>query len=598
MLMWYEQWKPHCLTFMRPITINPHLAAMLRLMQCVKLACLGLLFCTLVGGCANTKNASTQLDAEIDKLTAQDKTSVPQEVQNAVLDNRLDARTGPRRFDVAVNNMAARTFFNALAADAGVNIVTDPDVAGTVSLQLRQVTLDEVLDVSRDMFGYEYQKQGGIYTVYARQMRTQVFQINNIDVARRGQTDTQVNIGSTASSASNNASSNSSANSSGGESAGKESASSENNSGARVQTKHESHFWADLQNSLDAIVGSEEGRSVIVNPAAGLVVVKALPKDVNAVRNFLEKSELSIKRQVILETKILEVRLNNGFEAGVNWNAISGQLVYGYNVQPGFGINGDGATVDRWRNWGDVNRSYTDAQGVDTTIGSTYAEKTGGVFASMLQVNDISKLLSLLKTQGDVQVLSSPRVSTVNNQKAVIRVGSDEYFVTGITNNTTSSAAATTNSPNIELASFFSGISLDVTPQIADNGDVILHVHPMVSDVQDQQKNLTVGDQKFSLPLALREVRESDSIVRARSGQVVVLGGLMQETSKKLNGKRPLLGDIPLVNTLFKTKSSSGNKTELVILMRPVVVSENTWQDQLKDESERFKALTEELRKR
>jgi MSHA biogenesis protein MshL len=216
----------------------------------------------------------------------------------------------------------------------------------------------------------------------------------------------------------------------------------------------------------------------------------------------------------------------------------------------------------------------------------------------MLQVNDISKLLSLLKTQGDVQVLSSPRVSTVNNQKAVIRVGSDEYFVTGITNNTTSSAAATTSSPNIELASFFSGISLDVTPQIAENGDVILHVHPMVSDVQDQQKNLTVGDQKFSLPLALREVRESDSVVRAKSGQVVVLGGLMQETSKKLNGKRPLLGDIPLVNALFKTKSTQGNKTELVILMRPVVVTENTWQDQLKEESERFKVLTDELHKR
>ncbi len=554
---------------------------------------LSLCLCLALASCANTKNATSQLDAEIEKLTEHERAAVPQEVQNAVVDNRLDTRTGPRRFDVAVNNMAARTFFNALAADAGVNIVTDPDVSGSVSLQLRQVTLDEVLDVTRDMFGYEYHKQGGIYTVYARQMRTQVFQINNIDVNRRGQTDTQVNIGSTASSPSSNGSSPSNA-----ESASKDDSSSENNSGARVQTKHESHFWADLQESLEAIVGSEEGRSVIVNPAAGLVVVKALPKDVNAVRSFLEKSELSIKRQVILETKILEVRLNNGFEAGVNWGAISGQLVYGYNIQPGFGVSGDGATVDRWRNWGDVNRSYTDAQGVDTTIGSTYAEKTGGVFASMLQVNDISKLLSLLKTQGDVQVLSSPRVSTVNNQKAVIRVGSDEYFVTGITNNTTSSAAATTNSPNIELASFFSGISLDVTPQIAENGDVILHVHPMVSDVQDQQKNLTVGDQKFSLPLALREVRESDSVVRAKSGEVVVLGGLMQETSKKLNGKRPLLGDIPLLNTLFKTKSSAGNKTELVILMRPIVVAENTWQDQLKEESERFKQLTDEMRKR
>lgn len=596
--MWSEKWKQLFFSQSLQAIVKTDAQAMGTLNQYLKVGGLSLVLSVTLGGCANTKNANTQLDAEIEKLTAQEKAPVPQEVQNAVLDNRLDARSGPRRFDVAVNNMAARTFFNALAADAGVNIVTDPDVSGTVSLQLRQVTLDEVLDVSRDMFGYEYHKQGGIYTVYARQMRTQVFQINNIDVNRRGQTDTQVNIGSTASSSSNNSSSSASSNASDGESAGKESTTSENNSGARVQTKHESHFWVDLQNSLEAIVGSEDGRSVIVNPAAGLVVVKALPKDVNAVRNFLEKSELSIKRQVILETKILEVRLNNGFEAGVNWNAISGQLVYGYNVQPGFGISGDGATVDRWRNWGDVNRSYTDSQGVDTTIGSTYAEKTGGVFASMLQVNDISKLLSLLKTQGDVQVLSSPRVSTVNNQKAVIRVGSDEYFVTGITNNTTSSAAATTNSPNIELASFFSGISLDVTPQIADNGDVILHVHPMVSDVQDQQKNLTVGDQKFSLPLALREVRESDSIVRARSGQVVVLGGLMQETSKKLNGKRPLLGDIPILNTLFKTKSSAGNKTELVILMRPVVVSENTWQDQLKEESERFKALTEELRKR
>lgn len=554
---------------------------------------LGLSLVVALAGCANNKGATTQLEAEIAKMTAQEQAPIPQEVQNAIVGNQLEATNKPRRFDVAVNNMAARTFFNALAADAGVNIVTDPDVSGTISLQLRQITLDEVMTVARDMFGYEYHKQGNIYSVYARQMRTQVFQINNIDVSRRGQTDTQVNIGST-----KNSSSNSTSAASTGETAQKDNSSSENNSGSRVQTIHESHFWVDLQNSLEAIVGHEEGRSVIVNPAAGLVVVKALPKDVNAVRNFLEQSDLSIKRQVILETKILEVRLNNGFEAGVNWNAISGQLIYGYNIQPGFGINGDGANVDRWRTWGEVNRSYTDSQGVDTTIGSTYAEKTGGVFASMLQVNDISKLLSLLKTQGDVQVLSSPRVSTVNNQKAVIRVGSDEYFVTGITNNTTSSAAATTSSPNIELASFFSGISLDVTPQIAENGDVILHVHPMVSDVQDQQKNLTVGDQKFSLPLALREVRESDSVVRAKSGQVVVLGGLMQETSKKLNGKRPLLGDIPLVNALFKTKSSQGNKTELVILMRPVVVTENTWQDQLKEESDRFKVLTDELHKR
>src|SRR5690606_14963432 len=174
---------------------------------------------------------------------------------------------------------------------------------------------------------------------------------------------------------------------------------------------------------------------------------------------------------------------------------------------------------------------YTDANGVIQNLSIPGREATGSVFASLLRVNDVTKLLSLLQTQGQVQVLSSPRVSTVNNQKAVIRVGADEYFVTGISNNTTSSATSVTSTPNIELSPFFSGISLDVTPQISEAGDVILHIHPVVSEVRDQLKVFTVGDENFSLPLALRGIRESDAIVRAASGQVVVLGGLMQERS-------------------------------------------------------------------
>jgi len=196
-------------------------------------------------------------------------------------------------------------------------------------------------------------------------------------------------------------------------------------------------------------------------------------------------------------------------------------------------------------------------------------------------VGDITKLLSLLETQGTVQVLSSPRVSTVNNQKAMIRVGSDEYFVTGISNNQTSNAATTTSTPSIELSSFFSGISLDVTPQISERGEVILHIHPVVSEVTDQQKVFTVGNEQFSLPLALRGVRESDSIVKAANGQVIVLGGLMTESTNNVDGKRPLLGDIPVLNALFKTKNKAKTKTELVILLRPIVVDDRTWDEQL-----------------
>jgi len=205
-------------------------------------------------------------------------------------------------------------------------------------------------------------------------------------------------------------------------------------------------------------------------------------------------------------------------------------------------------------------------------------------------------LLTLLETQGNVQVMSSPRISTVNNQKALIRVGSDEFFVTGLSTNTTSNASSTTSTPNIELSSFFSGIALDVTPQIADDGDVILHIHPVISDVKDQTKELVIGNERISLPLALRDVRESDSIVRAKNGEVVVLGGLMQEVVIDQNSKHPYVGDIPIVNSLFKQKNRKVVKTELVILLRPSVVKDDTWTNSIERSRHNFKKLDQEYR--
>jgi len=278
------------------------------------------------------------------------------------------------------------------------------------------------------------------------------------------------------------------------------------------------------------------------------------------VRRFLEKSELSVKRQVVLETKIIEVELSDTFEAGINWGAISGAL---------------SATSDTV-GFGNFNDVVFDGDGA-----------TESTFSSILEVVDITKLLKLLETQGHVQVLSSPRIATVNNQKAVIRVGKDEFFVTGVSNSTTSSAD-----------SFFSGIALDVTPQIAEDGDVILHVHPIVSNVQDQLKEISVGSSNFSLPLALRDIRESDSIVRARSGQVVVLGGLMQESTSDTAKKRPFLGDVPVLNTLFKARGKSKVKTELVILMRPIVVGDQSWPEEIGRSVDSISEIAEEYRSR
>lgn len=467
-----------------------------------------------------------------------------------------------KRFNVSVNNLPAKTFFLSLVADAGVNVVADPEMSGTISLELKNVTVAEVLDVARDVYGYEYAYDNNVYIIYPRKIRTEIFDVNYLNLSRDGLTETSVAISAISSGSTSEGSSE-------GESKGGGSGmQTKSTSGTKIVTKNSTDFWWALENTLNAIVGSSDGRSVIVNPHASVVVVKALPKELNRVRRFLNRAQLNVKRQIILETKILEVTLSDGYESGIHWEELGNQLLYTDNV----------AVYDSFPN--------------------ILSQSNGGEnFSSVVMINDIFKLLKFLDTQGSVQVLSSPRVSTVNNQKAIIRVGTDEFFVTGIKNNTTASAAATTSSPEIELTSFFSGISLDVTPQISANGDVILHVHPLVSSVVDQQKEFTIGSDEYDIPLALREVRESDSIVKARSGEIVVLGGLMQENSNTNDGKRPLLGDIPVLKGFFKTKSKKLSKKELVILMRPIVVDDNAWHNDIDSSFKRFQQLGQDYRR-
>ncbi|WP_339068764.1 pilus (MSHA type) biogenesis protein MshL [Teredinibacter turnerae] len=548
----------------------------------------------VLGACSSVPQDETSAERDMQQVQSQQaayraqetQPDVPEAINQQLLDSALlgaRAQTFSAkepRFDVSVNEVPARTFFVSMIADSGVNVVAHPEISGSITLELKDVSVREVLNVTRDVYGYEYKFQDGIYTVYPRKLRTQVFPINYLDIQRAGVTETSVAIGRIESGSrrnnnSNNTSNNSSSNSDSESGAGE----NENNSsatkfvpGTRLRTLSRTDFWRSVQDTISAIVGGDaDGRMVMVNPQAGMVVVKAMPNELSAVRDFLERSELSVRRQVVLETKIIEVQLNDGYEAGVNWGAITGAL----------GVASDSSLV------------MTNNDGVKSKIRTTQ-----NLLSGVLNVTRIEDLLNLLETQGNVQVLSSPRISTVNNQKAIIRVGTDEFFVTGITNNTTTTASNIQNSPEVLLDSFFSGIALDVTPQIAEDGDVIIHVHPLVSKVQDQLKDISIGDLDYSLPLALRDVRESDSIVRASNGQVVVLGGLMQETTSDVATKRPFFGDIPGVNVLFKGRAKRKVKTELVILMRPIVVDENTWEEQVNRSDRAIEAMSNAYRNR
>lgn len=533
----------------------------------------------LIASCAQQSVQPSAVEAEADAMQQAAQRVVVEssaEVDDLLLGAApvsVQAQQLEERFSVSVNQVAARAFFLGLVRDTGFNIVVHPDVSGSITLELKDVSIDDVLKVCRDIYGYEYKLSNGIYTIFPRELRTEIFRINYLDIKRAGLSDTSVLVGKVegGDQGNNNNRGGSGQNMTGQDAgllglltgdSGKQSRIS-STPGARIQTLTTTDFWGSVQQAVLALIGgAESGRSVTVSPQAGLVIVKAFPTELQDVHEFLERSSLSVKRQVLLEAKVVEVRLNDEFNAGINWNAIQGQLTQWHNIS-------------------------------GSTGGMTINEAVDDTFFSVLEVGNINDLLNLLQTQGSVQVLSSPRVATVNNQKAVIRVGSDEFFVTGLSSDTTTGGGDTVvNSPDIELTSFFSGIALDVTPQISQEGEIILHIHPVITDVVDQVKELRIGDQLFNFPLALRDIRESDSVVKARSGQLVVLGGLMQEVESVSRGKRPALGDVPLLgHALARTKNSRKVKTELVILLKPTIVDDQVNADELLRSSERLRSI-------
>jgi MSHA biogenesis protein MshL len=348
--------------------------------------------------------------------------------------------------------------------------------------------------------------------------------------------------------------------------------------GSGIETNYEADFWTELRDTLEQIIGQQEGHQVVVNAQSGVVVVRAMPEQLHRIEEYLNVVQSIAQRQVIIEAKVIEVQLNDGFQAGINWIAVaensSGDTyTFGQRTPPA-GFGGD------FDNLG--GRPIVIEPGNVTTGFVTTA--LGGAFAMAFDIGDFNSFIELLSAQGETRVLSSPRVSTLNNQKAVIKAGSDEFFVTNVSSQTVTGTASST-SLDIELTRFFSGVALDVTPQIAADGSIIMHIHPTISDVTDQQKVITVSGQSDTLPLAFSEIREADSIVRAESGQIIVIGGLMRNTSRKEVFGTPVLSKIPGIGRLFRSERQVELKTELVILLKPVVVDSNQVWTQMADES-------------
>jgi MSHA biogenesis protein MshL len=485
-----------------------------------------------------------------------------------------DGKVAPleSRFDLNVNNAPARNVFLGLVEGSKYSVVVHQDVRGALTLNLKEVTVPEAFESIRRVYGYEYRREGNRFLVFGREMQMRLFNVNYLNLVRKGKSDTRVTATGLSST-------------SGG--AGASATTSTSQSGVQVATETEMDFWKGLASTLTAIVGGDGGRKVIVNPQTGIVAIRAMPDELRMVEDYLGVTHATVNRQVVLEAKVIEVELNDGFQTGINWAKIQNNFTIG---QTGGGTMLDGTgragTSDIAGNTGTLNPNAFSA------ISGTVASAFGGVFTVAARSDNFAAFVELLKTQGEVQVLSSPRVSTLNNQKAVIKVGTDEFFVTK-QDITQSGVVGGTPTVTTELAPFFSGIALDVTPQIDENGNIILHIHPAVSDVSG--KNITVaitGSTSQQLSTARSNVQESDNIVRALSGQVIVIGGLMKEGSTDENASVPLLGDIPIIGYLFKHKKVTRIKKELVILLKPTVVKlDQDWSDTIGDSQERIKKI-------
>ena len=489
------------------------------------------------------------------------KHKIPDEVMGALLPHAdIDISGGSlksdeQRFNLAVNRADAKSFFVSLVKDTPYNMMVHPEVKGKITLNLKNVTINEVMQMVYDVYGYEYDQTPSGFMVRPNKIQSKIFEINYLNITRSGHSETRVSSGQPTEKSSS---------SSGNTSSITRSTSQSILAGSNIKTNSHVDFWSEIESAVLTIIGEGLGRSVVVSPQSGLVVVKAYPDELRKVQRYLDTAEKIMQRQVILEAKIIEVELKDGYQQGINWASLdnSGEVLSGQT--------GGGSLLENGISEIAGNVGNLDPSNYIQLFGNAVSA-FGGMFTLAVNSGDFTAFFEFLKTQGNLQVLSSPRIATVNNQKAVIKVGSDEFFVTDVSS-TTTSGVTTTTTPDVTLTPFFSGIALDVTPQIDINGKIILHIHPTISEVVDQEKTIDITSQVLTLPLAFSQVRESDSIVSANNGQIVVIGGLMKNKIVQTESSTPIISSLPYLGELFKHKKEKKLKSELVILLRPLVL--------------------------
>lgn len=564
---------------------------------------------------------------------------------------RVGGRPLDQRFDLVIKDAPVEDVLMGIVLDTPYSIMLKPKSqiptplgtatpsTGTidrVTLNLKDVTVFRALDAMREVYGYDYTVEGNLIYVQQPELQTRLYQVNYIIGQRRGVSDMQV-IGGASVGSSSSAGSSSTASTGSTASSTTSPSSYSSVQASALSSISKSDVWGEVEDTLRTTLGCQipknmpgrvggstatgtradvsfvgdvqsgerqrgvdgclEGRAISINQMSGTIMVRSMPNEHRMIEKMLRSMQLNIDRQVIIEAKIIDVQLNSTSQQGINWAGFQN------NVQR-FSVGANAAAINgTTTNGGAINAGTS--LGALLGGGVVAAATAGNAISSAglglaVQFRNFSALISFLQTQGSVHVLSSPRIATLNSQKAVLKVGSEEPFVTNINGGSVSTATGVTvnTPPTLNYQPFFSGISLDVTPQIDDKGNITLHVHSMVNSIVEKQKVSMPAAGAALVPFAVNTISETDSVVKTKDGQVVVIGGLMTQSNLDSRAKVPGLGDVPAVGALFSNGGQNSLKRELVILLKPTVVKdESAWTDDIAATQGRIEIIGDARRK-
>lgn len=498
-----------------------------------------LLIALLLGlwGCATPEPARPQRLARVEapaKPPDLEELLVTQVEEKRKLEERL--------LSFSVKGVDVKEVLQGLAQASELNIVFDPGISGPVTVDLKDVTLGDALEMILSPLGLEYRREKNVIRVKKPALETRIFTLDYVSLTRSGTSSMSVSASAAATGGiTTGGTTGTTTGTTGGTSGGL--------TGGSVSVdsrQQENDLFKDLANDLKPLLSSE-GR-LAVNRQSGTVAVTDFPANLRQVAAFLEKVSGTVLRQVVINAKVVEVTLSNSFLFGIDWTGVAEIL------------------------------------GSQGTFLQRLSPNTG-LFQIGVAGSDFSAVLDAISTQGEVNVLSNPRVTALHNQKAVIRVARDDvFFRTQV--RTLQDAGQTIERTTETIPQVVSiGVTLDVTPQIASDGTVTMHIHPIVTDKLGD----AVAPTGETAPIV--SIRETDTLVRVGDGQTVIIGGLMEDKQDDRVSKVPIVGDIPLLGGLFRRTEKTGRKSELVILLSPTVLMGGRAQETAAEALERVEGL-------